>query len=82
MVSRGLCPGKSSLYAFNATKEIEMADTTEFKGRVKEAAGDLTDDKDLQREGKTDQASGKIKGAIDDAADKVKDLIHHDRDKS
>jgi uncharacterized protein YjbJ (UPF0337 family) len=47
----------------------------ELKGRVKEAAGDLTDDKDLQREGKTDQASGKVKGAVDDAGDKVKEGI-------
>ena len=37
---------------------MRMADSTEFKGRVKEAAGDLTDDKDMQNEGKTDQAAG------------------------
>lgn len=59
-----------------------MADSTEFKGRVKEAAGDLTDNKDLQNEGKTDQAAGNVKDKIDDAADKVKDLIHRDKDKS
>ncbi|MBI2690517.1 MAG: CsbD family protein [Solirubrobacterales bacterium] len=57
-----------------------MADTTEFKGRVKEAAGDLTDDKSLQHEGKADQASGKLKGKIDDAVDKVKDVMHNDKD--
>jgi uncharacterized protein YjbJ (UPF0337 family) len=45
----------------------------EAKGRVKEAAGDLTGDKDLQREGKVDQASGKAKDAIDDASEKAKD---------
>lgn len=59
-----------------------MADTTEFKGRVKEAAGDLTDDKDLQREGKADQFGGKAKEKIDDAVDKVKDVIHRDKDKA
>jgi uncharacterized protein YjbJ (UPF0337 family) len=37
----------------------------EAKGRIKEAAGDLTANKDLQREGKVDQASGKAKDAID-----------------
>jgi len=58
-----------------------MADTTEFKGRVKEAAGDLTDDKNLQNEGKADQAGGKMKDKIDDAVDKVKDVIHRDKDK-
>lgn len=59
-----------------------MADTTEFKGRVKEAAGDLTDNKDLKNEGKVDQASGKIKDKLDDAVDKVKGVIHHDKVRS
>jgi uncharacterized protein YjbJ (UPF0337 family) len=50
----------------------------EAQGRVKEAAGDLTGDKDLQREGKTDQAAGKAKDAVDSAADKVKGLLDKD----
>jgi uncharacterized protein YjbJ (UPF0337 family) len=45
------------------------------KGKIKEAAGDLTGDKDLQREGKVDQASGEVKEKVGDAADKVKDLF-------
>ncbi|HEY8645863.1 MAG TPA: CsbD family protein [Gaiellaceae bacterium] len=45
---------------------------------MKEAAGDLTGDKDLQREGKVDQASGKAKDAIDDASDKAKDALKRD----
>jgi uncharacterized protein YjbJ (UPF0337 family) len=53
-------------------------DEDEAKGRVKEAAGDLTGDKDLQREGKTDQAAGKAKEGVDEAADKVKDAIDRD----
>jgi uncharacterized protein YjbJ (UPF0337 family) len=52
-----------------------MENTDEAKGRIKEAAGDLTDDKDLQREGKIDQASGKAKEAIDKAGDKAKDAL-------
>ena len=44
-------------------------------GRVKEAAGDLTDDKDLKREGKLDQASAKVKDTAEDAVDKVKDAL-------
>ena len=48
------------------------------KGRVKEAAGDLTDDKDLQREGKIDQATGDVKEKVGDAADKVKDTVTGD----
>lgn len=56
-----------------------MTDSTELKGRAKEAAGDLTDDKDLQHEGKADQAAGKAKEKIDDAVDKVKDAMNRDR---
>ena len=57
-----------------------MSSPDEMKGRVKEAAGDLTGDKDLQREGEIDQATGKVKDAIDDAADKVKDVVDRDKD--
>ncbi len=46
------------------------------KGRVKEAAGDLTDDQSLKNEGKVDKASGKAKDAVGDAADKVKDAVN------
>jgi uncharacterized protein YjbJ (UPF0337 family) len=51
------------------------------KGRVKEAAGDLTDDDSLKNEGKVDQATGKVKDAVGDAADKVKDVVNPDDDK-
>jgi uncharacterized protein YjbJ (UPF0337 family) len=57
-----------------------MSSPDEMKGRIKEAAGDLTGDKDLQREGEIDQATGKVKDAIDDAADMVKDVIGKDKD--
>ena len=55
-----------------------MPNADEAKGRIKEAAGDLAGDKDLQREGKFDQASGKAKDAIDDASDKAKDALKRD----
>jgi uncharacterized protein YjbJ (UPF0337 family) len=42
-----------------------MSNADDKKGRAKEAAGDLTGNKDMQREGKADQASGKVKGAVD-----------------
>lgn len=48
------------------------------KGRVKEAAGDLTGDDSLKNEGKVDQATGKVKDAVGDAADKVKDVVNPD----
>ncbi len=50
-----------------------MVDNTDdLKGRAKEAAGDLTDNDDLKREGKVDQGKGKVKDVIDDVADKFK----------
>jgi uncharacterized protein YjbJ (UPF0337 family) len=48
------------------------------KGKVKEAAGDLTDDKSLKNEGKVDKASGSVKDAVGGAADKVKDVVNPD----
>jgi uncharacterized protein YjbJ (UPF0337 family) len=52
--------------------------TDELKGRVKEAAGDLTDDDKLKREGKTDRAAGKAKETVDKAADRVKEALDRD----
>lgn len=48
------------------------------KGKLKEAAGDLTDDQDLKNEGKVDKASGTAKDAVGGAADKAKDLLGKD----
>lgn len=58
-----------------------MGDGTfdDMKGRAKEAAGDLTDDRDLKREGKVDQASGWAKDKVGDAADAAKDVVDRDR---
>jgi uncharacterized protein YjbJ (UPF0337 family) len=47
----------------------------EAKGRTKEAAGDLTDDEELKREGKVDRAVSSVKEKVDDVADKVKERI-------
>ena len=46
------------------------------KGKVKEAAGDVSGDQSLKNEGKVDKASGNVKDAIGDAADKVKDAVN------
>lgn len=51
----------------------------DLKGRVKEAGGNLTGDKDLEREGKADQASAKVKDTVDDAVDKVKGVFDKDK---
>lgn len=43
----------------------------EVQGRVKEAAGAITDDDSLRREGKMDQATGQVKQAAEKVIDKV-----------
>ena len=47
----------------------------ELKGRVKEAAGAITDDDRLRREGKIEEATGKVKQAADKAVEKVKQVV-------
>lgn len=51
------------------------------KGRVKQAAGDLTDDNDLEREGERDEAAGKAKDKLDDMEQKGRDAIDSVKDK-
>lgn len=48
------------------------------KGRIKEAAGALADDKKLKREGKIDQAAGKAKDAAERVVDTVKRGLKRD----
>jgi uncharacterized protein YjbJ (UPF0337 family) len=50
----------------------------EMKGRVKEAAGALTNNKRMKREGKIDQAAGKTKQAANKAVDRVKRAVRED----
>jgi uncharacterized protein YjbJ (UPF0337 family) len=47
----------------------------EVKGRVKEAVGVLAGDEKLKREGKADQAVGKVKQKVEKIVDKVKDAL-------
>ena len=52
--------------------------TDDLKGRVKEAAGDLTDDQGLKNEGKVDRGTGAVKDAADDAGNALKDVVNRD----
>jgi len=52
----------------------------EMKGKAKEAVGDLTDDDELKREGKVDQAAGSIKDRVSDAKDWVEDKVDDVKD--
>jgi len=49
--------------------------TDELKGRVKEAAGALTGDAKLKREGRLDQTVGKTKQAANKAIESVKKAV-------
>lgn len=46
------------------------------KGRIKEAAGALTGNDKMKREGKRDQVAGKVKDAVDRTVDRVKDAAN------
>lgn len=50
-------------------------DADEIKGRLKQAAGALSGDRDLEREGKVDRGTSSVKHNIDRVADKVKALL-------
>lgn len=54
--------------------------TDDIKGRAKEAIGDLTDDDDLKREGRTDRAAGAVKDKVEGAKDWVEDKVDQVRD--
>ena len=45
------------------------------KGRVKKAVAELTDDKNLKREGEIDVASGKAKESVEKVADKARKVV-------
>jgi uncharacterized protein YjbJ (UPF0337 family) len=47
----------------------------EGKGRLKEAAGALTDDDKLKHEGKIDRAKASAKDTLDKAAEKAKEAL-------
>ena len=49
--------------------------TDKIKGRIKEAAGALTGNEKLREEGKTDQAVGETKEAVQKVADTIKKAV-------
>ena len=53
----------------------------EAKGRVKEAAGALTDDTSLKTEGKADQVGAKVKEVIDNVKERAEHAIDAVREK-
>ncbi len=57
-------------------KEVDKA-----KGKVKQAVGDLTGNKDLKKQGKADERAGKAKGFVADVKDKADDVVDKVKDK-
>jgi uncharacterized protein YjbJ (UPF0337 family) len=47
------------------------------KGKIKKAAGALTDNKELEREGKADEAKGKVKEVVEDVKHTMKKAVKH-----
>ena len=45
------------------------------KGKIKQAAGAVSGDKKLEREGELDEAKGNIKGAVEAAKRAVKEAV-------
>lgn len=50
----------------------------EASGRIKEAAGSLTGDDDLKRDGQADRAKHGVKDGVDKVADTAKGLLDRD----
>jgi uncharacterized protein YjbJ (UPF0337 family) len=61
--------------------DMSNSNIDDAKGRVKEAAGAITDDDDLKREGKVDQAGASVKEGAEKAADKAGDAVDKIKDK-
>lgn len=74
-------PVVSAVHGRLREKRTAMGTMDEIKGRVKEAAGALTGNKDLQRDGKADSAAGKVKDVVDSARDKASDAVDSIREK-
>jgi uncharacterized protein YjbJ (UPF0337 family) len=58
-----------------------MDNKDQAKGRVKQAVGDLTDNKALKKEGKNDAKVGRVKEVLQDAKDKADHMVDTVRDK-
>ncbi|HGO2222175.1 TPA: CsbD family protein [Staphylococcus aureus] len=55
-----------------------MADESkfdQFKGNVKETVGNVTDNKELEKEGQQDKATVKAKEVVENAKNKITDAI-------
>jgi uncharacterized protein YjbJ (UPF0337 family) len=75
-------PRETSAWRFASLKKRSTAMSgkiDQIKGRIKEAAGVLTDNDSLKREGKLDQMVGKVKEKTEEAVDKIKNVLINNR---
>jgi uncharacterized protein YjbJ (UPF0337 family) len=75
-------PHEANAWRFASVKERSTAmsgKTDQIKGRIKEAAGVLTDNDRLKRKGKLDQVVGKVKETAEKAVDKMKESLTSNR---
>lgn len=56
-------------------------DLDQAKGKVKQAAGALTDNDKLEKEGRNDERAGKVKEGLDNAKDRLDDAVDKVKDK-
>jgi len=62
-------------YMDHSDKEKAKGLGEEVKGKVKQAAGDITGDDQQKAEGKADEMKGKARKSAADAKDKVSDAV-------
>lgn len=56
-------------------------ETDKAAGRIKQAAGDLTGDDEMKRDGEKDEMAGKAKDAVGKAKDKANEAVDSIKDK-
>jgi len=75
-------PHEATAWAVVSVNERSTAmsgKTDQVKGRIKEAAGVLTDNERLKRKGRLDQVVGKVKETAEKAVDKMKNALTSNR---
>jgi uncharacterized protein YjbJ (UPF0337 family) len=82
LINKTTQPHETSAWRFDSVKGRNTAmsgKTDQIKGRIKEAAGVLTDNDSLKREGKLDQVVGKVKEKTEEAVDRIKNVLINNR---
>jgi len=64
-----------SVHKVNTKGDAKNMNSDQAKGKMKEAAGVITDDDKLKNEGKADQMVGDAKDAIHNVADNIEEGI-------